>query len=236
VRGTVSTCETYGAEPRGIADRDGDSLHLRTLRAATCTLLVTGCSVGAGSAYVGQWSPREQVDFEVCLQDEAGRCIDTKRVVSQVPGRRFWGVTTTFPAIGASQVQVGDQKSTKFRMEPSLEILKGSGRVAFGVRTSVLIDTGDKQVATALPVTAIGHLSLHPRWAVHAGLGMVPFMRAEDTNAFVGGRGLFGFQYALSKTHSENFIVLSLELDTIYVLFDEPYRSTGLTGHIGLFF
>lgn len=219
--------------------------RLRLLVLALAPL--AGCSIGFGSAYVGQWRPREHVEFEACLQDEAGRCLDTKRVTRRVPGRRYWGLIAMLPgSMGPSMVTHRGEASTQLRVEPSLEYLRGRGRWAIGVRAGAVVEgkTGEADLPedqrdpglASFPVTAVGRVSLLPRLSVHLGLGYSPYSVRGDDRTFVAGRGLAGLQLALSKTHSESFIVLTVEVDRMLVRFDEPYRSTGITGNLGLFF
>jgi hypothetical protein len=197
---------------------------------------LAGCAVGAGSAYVGQWSPREEVEFEACLVDEAGRCVDRKQVIQEVPGRRFWGVIIALPAIGGSSVAQNDTTTSALRVEPSFELLRGSGRWAYGLRASPVIDNADKTVITAAMLTGIGRISVLPRLNLYGGIGFAPYAAGRGQHAFTSERALVGAQLALSKTHAENFIILSVEADTMFIQFDDPYRSSGLTGSIGLFF
>jgi len=201
--------------------------------AALASLALSGCSFGAGSAFVGQWRPHEQIDFDACLVDDAGRCTARKQVTSQVPGRRFWGVITTVTAVGAASVSQADTTTTRARLTPSLEIMKGNGPLAVGVRGSVQLDL---KAAGAVPLVVLGHLSLTDRLSVHLGGGYVPFARQAGENAFVGVQGLAGLQLALSRTHSENYIIMTLEADTTWIAFDQRYRSNGVTGHLGVFF
>jgi hypothetical protein len=231
--------------------------HLRALvlglfaaLSLSSSLALSGCSFGFGSSYVGQWSPRKQVDFEACLRGDpapgAPLCRDRKRVTTDVPGRRFWGVITSVPAVGAAWSQRGGKSSTLLRGQPSIEVLRGQGRWAWGVRAGGIFEDkagAESRVGViAWDVAAMGHVNLLPRLSLYGGLGYVPFARlaapqgvtGESTS--LGGHGVAGLQLALSKTHSESFIVLSLELDRMILAFDETYRSTGLTGHIGLFF
>jgi len=62
------------------------------VRAALLALATTGCTLGAGSAYVGEWRPRTVVDYRVCVEDALGRCASTRDVVTEHAPRRFWGV------------------------------------------------------------------------------------------------------------------------------------------------
>lgn len=193
----------------------------------------TGCSVGVGSAYVGQWRAHDEVEYRACLEDAAGKCVAEKESVKHVPERSYYGVIIPYPALGAARVTHDGDTRTRFRMEPSLEVLRGKGRAAYGVRTGAVLDIRD---AIFVPVMLLGHYSLHERFSVHAGLGGVPYARRGKEEAFLGGRGLLGFQWALGRVRSETYWVFSAEADTTLINFDAPYRATGLTGHLGIFF
>jgi hypothetical protein len=208
---------------------------------------LAGCSVGFGSAYVGQWRPHEHVDFEACLQDETGRCIDTKQVRTHVPGRKYWAVIATLPgSMGGSKATYQGTSTTLLRFEPSFEYVRGHGRWAIGARASLVYEakTGEGELPqdqrhpqlASFPITAVGRVSLLPRLSAHAGLGYSLFSARGDERSAVAGRGLAGVQLALSRTHSESFLVLTVEVDRMFVQLDEPYRSTGVTGNLGLFF
>ena len=204
-------------------------------------LSLTGCAIGGGSAYVGQWRPHDEVEFEACLVDDAGRCTDRKEVVQHVPGRRFWGAIVSFPAMGFAKTSHAGLDKTVMRVAPTLELLRGTGRWAYGLRSGLVIDAvvgmNDKEGgATVLPLEAIGRMAVIDRLSLYGGVGFAPFAQSQGERAFSGEHVLAGLQYALSKTHSENFIILSLEADTMFIQFDDPYRSSGLTGSIGLFF
>jgi hypothetical protein len=222
------------------------------LFALTLAALATGgCSFGFGSAFVGQWSPRKQVDFEACLRDPgappgAAPCRERKTMTTDVPGRAFWGVITTVPSLGASWASYKGNQRSLMRGAPSLEVLRGQGRWAWGVRTGLVLEdevgAEDSQGLFAWDVTAMGHVNLLPRLSLYGGLGYIPYagfsapMGVTGERTSLGGQGLVGVQLALSKTHSESFILLNVELQRMFLSFDETYRSTGLTGNIGLFF
>jgi hypothetical protein len=206
---------------------------VRRLAALAVVAALGACSLGAGSAFVGQWRPHDQVDFDACLVDDAGRCVEHKHAVTHVPGRRFWGAIVTLPAAGAVSVAHDGERVTHVRLEPSLEVLEGDGRVAVGVRAGPTLDLEE---AIAVPVTVIGHLSLSDRLSVHAGAGYSPFAQRASEVSILGARGLVGFQLAISRVQSENFIVVSLEADTMWIHFDRSYRSTAMSGHLGVFF
>lgn len=194
-------------------------------------LALTACSFGFGSAYVGQWRPRTHVDVDACLVDDAGQCRDHKQIVTAEPARRFWGVIVPLPALGAAHIDHAGHTTTSVRAEPGLEILSGYGKLAWGVRGSVLFE--DHTVAT--PITAIGHLSLSPRFGIYAGAGYSPYARIagdhmpSETTA-LGGQVLAGAQIALARA-----LVLSLEADSTWLDVAGGYHSFGLTGQLGLF-
>lgn len=213
--------------------------------------LLSGCAIGFGSARVGQWNPHRQVDFEACLVDSAPaglaatagppRCKDRKQVVSEVPGRRFWGLFLQFPTIGYSRVSHQGESFSATRAVMTLEWLRGVGRWAVGVRGGLLVDSGAKRGderlgMSAAELTALGHLSLVDRLSVYAGLGVLPYAVSRSESTFLGARGVAGVQLALSKTHSENSIMLTFELDRTYLKFEQTYQSTGVTGNLGLSF
>lgn len=133
------------------------------------------------------------------------------------------------------------------RGAPSLEVLRGRGRWAWGVRTGVLLEdvVGTEDMTKgvfAWDVTAMGHVNLLPRVSLYGGVGYIPYaafsapMGEVGEHTSLGGQGLVGMQLALNKTHSESFILLNVELQRMFLGFDDTYRSTGLTGNIGLFF
>lgn len=195
-------------------------------------LLLSGCSIGIGGAYVGKHAPRRDVQVEACLVDDAGACIDRKQIVRDQPARHFWGALLAFPAIGGASVTQNGMKSSEFRAEPSLEVLSGYGRFAWGVRGSWLLDGSSMSV----PITAIGHVSLVPRLGIYAGLGYAPWAqlthdRAASEAAYANARALAGAQIRLAR----NF-ALSLETDSLWLGFDGGYHSYGFTGHLGIFF
>lgn len=238
--------------------------HRLTISALMITA-ISGCSFAGGSAYVGQWKPREHVEFEACLLDPAPpgmrgkeECKDRKKVVTEEPGRRFWGVILAALQFGGSSATFRGETNTQFRFQPSLEVLRGKGRWAYGLRTGFFLESaedepgappppppapGEEEMAppgesvTAWDVMAVGHVALFERLSAYAGLGYVPRAGIYDERTSLGARGLLGVQLGLAKTHSANYIVLTLELDRLYLDFGgDQYRSTGLTGHFGIFF
>jgi len=195
--------------------------------------LMGGCSFGAGSAFVGQWRAHDRVDVDACLVDEAGRCAERKQVTTHVPARAFWGVLIAYPAVGIARISRGDGAATRARLAPSLEMMAGKGRLAVGSRVGAQIELDG---ARAMPIAALGHLSLTERLSVHAGGGYLPYARLHGESAFVGAEALGGFQLAFSRTRSETYIVATLEADATWIGFAQPYRALGLTGHLGIFF
>ena len=205
-----------------------------------------GCSFGIGSAYVGQWRPHDQVDFEACLVDQTGKCVDKKQVVSHIPGRNFWGTIIALPALGAAQVEFKGETSTQIRAQASLEVLKGSGRWAVGIRAG-FVNTSKvgkdangmpfkNGSASSAPIDVLGHLALLDRLSVYGGVGFSPIATIGDQTSSVAGRALAGLQFPLNRTQGETYIMLSLEIAREFFQFDDPYRATGVTGHLGIFF
>lgn len=246
----------------GMASRDlprCSSLAMLATLLALGLALASGCALGMGSSYIGQWKPRQHVDFEACLREPgppgaraATECKERKQVITEEPGRRFWGVIAAPLQFGGASTRFRAEKHTRFRFQPNLELLRGEGRWAYGVRAGLMVEPSDQastdpndppgaEVPTfdtfAVDVTAVGHVALLDRLSLYAGAGYLPYSGFAEETSSLGARGLFGLQLALSKTHSTNFIVLSLELDHFVVQYDEgTYRSTGMSGHIGLFF
>lgn len=203
---------------------------------------LAGCNLGFGSAYVGQWRAHQEVEFEVCLEDEQGRCVETRSVVTEHPAREFWGVAMTFPSIGGSRTFASGLTYDAFRLEGSLEILRGQGRYAYGVRSSVIADLGET-TSVALPITAMGHVGLSERFSAYAGLGWSPHTRIESTDRVIEGtsrsvvRALGGLQIVINRTHGESRFFSAFEIDHMRSTFgDLEYRSLGLMSHLGVSF
>jgi hypothetical protein len=221
------------------------------MRALVMLAVISGCSFGVGSSYVGQWNPRKQVEFEACLVEDApdanapaksATCKDKKQVVKEVPGRKYWGVILPILQLGGARVDFAGKQETVFRIQPAIEYMQGRGRWALGVRTGVLVDSaaqeadGTARVASAMTVALIGHVSIFDQMSLYGGVGYLPYGGTQGERTSVGVQGLGGFQYALNKTHSETFIVFSFEVDQTYLQLDTTYRSMGFTGHFGIFF
>ncbi len=229
--------------------------------AAIAAAALGGCTFGTGSSYVGQWRPRQRVDFEACLREpgppgarQSTECQEKKQVITEEPGRRFWGVILTPMQFGASRVRYRADDDVRFRFQPSMEVLRGRGRWAYGVRTGVMFEPTNQQVEEpppgadpnaeaptldmfAMDVSAVGHVSVLERLSLFAGAGYVPYASYNDELSNVGGKGLLGLQLALSKTHSSNYLILTVELDHyVFRLDDGNYRSSGLSGTLGIFF
>lgn len=218
-------------------------------------LAASGCAVGAGSARVGQWTARRETAFEACLSPYQAPaqipltatsgsapppCSDRKQVSREIPARRFWGAIYQL-ALGYGSTQHGSESFGSFRMSGSLELLRGRGRWAYGVRGGMIGSSApaanDKSGLFGCDITLMGHLSVHERFGLYAGLGYLPYSTVGDDTTFLGGRGLVGLQYALNKTHSDNSMVLTLELDQVRLAdLPSPYRSIGALAALGLFF
>ena len=194
------------------------------------TVALAGCSLGVGSPYVGKHRPAEHVEVEACLVDDAGACSEKKQILSESPARHFWGVVAEFPGVGAAEVTKAGETSTQLRLELSLEVIKGFGKLGLGVRGSWMLDGSEMTT----PLTAIGRYSLSPRLGIYAGAGYSPFSQFRDNGmtetSLLGARVIGGLQVALSRV-----FVLAVEGDTMFVHFDGGYRSIGLSVNLGLF-
>lgn len=215
--------------------------------------LATGCTFGAGSARVGQWVARREPAIEACLASNLAAvqtpttvgglrapCAERKQVVRERPARRFWGVITQAPTIGYASARLGEERFRAFRFAASLEFLRGRGRWAYGLRGGLLADRStatDGRGFLGYDALAMGHLAVTERLSLYAGLGYLPYAKVDEQTTSLGGRGLLGLQLPLNKTHSDNSIVLTLELDHVR-LADLPssYRSFGGVATLGIFF
>lgn len=214
---------------------------------AGVALAATGCSLGAGSAYVGEWRPRAVVDYQVCVEDALGRCAETREVVTEHAARRFWGIHMNLFALGPSMTADERGTTSSFRGESSLEYLRGRGRVAWGIRASFLFDAADGRTLVSTPFTGLGHLSISERLSVYGGLGLSPYNQLQtgstDTTVMLGGstalmgRAVAGAHVVLYKTHGSTRTVLSFEADTLIGRIDGAgYRTSALTSSLGFFF
>ncbi|HEY4177950.1 MAG TPA: hypothetical protein VGM90_13980 [Kofleriaceae bacterium] len=198
-------------------------------------VLLGGCTVGAGSAYVGQWRQHHERVLEACLEDETGACVEHKVVDVDVPARKFWGATLEW------SMGVAADDGAAFRVEYATSFIRGRGRFAWAMRGGVILDV-ERSVSTN--AMAFGYYSLLPRLALRAGLGYVPWamttgpLHPSETHetTHLGGRALVGAQYVVKRSRGENFLVLSLDVDRMYLGFERAREATGVTSSIGLFF
>lgn len=202
---------------------------------------LSGCGIGAGSSYVGQWAPRREVDYRVCVQDAGGRCARTVEVVAERPARSFHGTTVLFPLAGVAAVHERDHgASVAPRMELGLQHVRGRGRFALGGRGSFVLEPslGGSSASgggarSSAPLTALAYASVAERLALHAGLGYAPFTRvarsgSPRTTATVA-RGLVGADVLLLR-RGEMHLATTVEVDTLLELSPfAAYRSTSLT-------
>jgi hypothetical protein len=203
---------------------------------AVLALCNSGCTIGWGSAFVGEWRARKELEYRACLEDEQGRCIKTHEKTKTIPARSFMGVAHSLPAtMGASWVTYQGDTQPKFRAESVLEVLRGRGPWAYSVRFGAAFDV-DKLVAVMVPVTIQGHYALTEKFNLYAGGGWVPFSVRDDERSIIGARGLVGLRWAFANTYQQNFFVLGVEGNTTWVYFDESYLSTGAVGYLGGFF
>jgi hypothetical protein len=207
-------------------------------------LSLGACSFGFGSSYVGQWRERNDVDYEICIEDQAGRCTAEKTITTHRPARRYWGFQMLFPALGIAQGSFGDKDDTAVRFELGAEYLRGRGNHAFGLRVGEVLDAAGAYWFDSPMVTAMGHLGLSDRFSAYAGLGGSPYARLsldlpgtdeqKVESSYVAGRGLAGLQMVIAGNDETRF-TLALEADTLMSRFDgTAFRSSSLTFQLGL--
>jgi len=206
--------------------------------------MLGGCAFGFGSSYVGQWRERDEVDYEICVEDQAGNCTAQKTITTHRPARRYWGMSFLFPGLGLAQGSFGDKDDTAVRFELAAEYLRGRGDLAFGLRVGEILDGAGAYWLDAPMATAMGHLGLSDRFSAYAGLGGSPYARlsldlpgteeALVQHSYLVGRALAGLQMVIAGNDETRF-TLALEGDTIMSRFDgENFRSSGLTFQLGL--
>ena len=203
-------------------------------------LAAPGCSFGFGSSYVGQWRAQEKVRFRVCVEDEdGGGCREEHEVREELPERRFWGAEIFFPNLGPSLSSIDGLDEVRFRLEGGLEFMRGRGRLALGLRATVLAEFGADATALAYPITAIGHYGISDRFSTYAGLGWSPHTSFE-IGAPLGisrrvARAVAGLQVVINQTHGESRFLWTVEIDRMGSLGGSiDYESWGLMSHLGI--
>ena len=212
--------------------------------AALLALVLTGCTFGFGSPYVGQYREREAVEFEICVEDASGECAETSAITRHEPARRFWGVSMSYPMLGVAYPTIDGVTQTALRLELNAEYLRGRGRFAWGVRQSAVLDMGTDFFLTA-PLMLMGHVGFGERFAAYAGAGpsWYNLYQRDDGNemttpfrGYLGGRVLAGLQIVGSRSQRNSRILYSFEADAAAAsISDLSYRSVGFTLSIGLF-
>lgn len=209
---------------------------MRRVSMGLLALCNSGCAVGWGSAFVGEWRARKEIDYRACLEDDQGKCVERIEKTKIIPARSFTGVTHSLPAtMGASWVTYKGETRARFRAESSLEVLQGRGALAYGLRLGAAFDVSDK-VAVMVPLTLHGHYALTDNFNIYGGGGWVPFSQREDERSIIGARGLLGFRWSFANAYRQTFWVLGAEANTTWIHFDESYLSTGTIGYVGAFF
>ena len=207
-------------------------------------LSLGGCAFGFGSSYVGQWRERDQVDYEICVEDQNGNCTAEKTITTHRPARRYWGFQMLFPSLGLAQGRFGDKDDTAVRFEPGFEYLRGRGDLAFGLRVSEVWDGASAYWFSSPMATAMGHLGLSDRFSAYGGLGGSPYARLsldlpgtdeqKVETSYVAGRALAGLQMVIAGNDETRF-TLALEADTMLSRFEgTSFRSSGLSFQFGL--
>lgn len=212
--------------------------------------LLSGCTFGFGSPYVGQWKAREAIEFEVCVENAAGECEQKQQVTKREPNRKFWGFQLSYPMIGVGFPKIGDDQQTSFRMDMNAEYLWGEGNFALGVRHSVVFELNTGNFFLSTPVMLMSHVGLSDRLAAYAGAGYSYYNQYQQSEvqpdgtamvtstdvSYVGGRVLGGLQLVGSRSHRNSRILYTVEADTaLSSIGGQTYRSFGFTLSIGLF-
>ena len=229
IRDTMSIQQASGAGARTTLAR-GVGVLLGLLAGA----LLAGCGVGIGSSYVGQWRERSEVQYEVCIEDEAGQCQTRRAITSHLPARKFWGMKVSYPVLGLASVSRDGESRTLAQLDLSAEYLQGKGRLAGGVRGGLVTHVAS-DIVFAFPVMAMGHVGISERLGLYGGAGYVPYaelLREEmdGITSNLGWRALGGVQIVMNRTHTELRILLNLEADHMVVEFgDFSQESTGLS-------
>jgi len=209
---------------------------MRHFAIAALALGNMGCAIGWGSAFVGEWRARKEIDYRACLEDDRGQCIQRRETTKHLPARAFTGAVLGFPmTMGGAIVRQGGVTSTKLRLEPTLEILRGRGPWALGVRVGAALDIDNPPVAM-FPVTLHGHYAFTENFNAYGGAGWVPFSFHKDEQSIIGARALLGARWSFANIFRQTFWNLGFEANTTWVDFDQPYLSTGMTGYVGAFF
>lgn len=199
--------------------------------------LVQGCTVGAGSTYVGQWTRHERVSFRACAEAEDGSCTKETDVTTTVPARRFGGASITWGAMGMANTWSGDEVTQSFRLVLSAEALAGYGRFALGLRTDFVLDLG---TAILVPVHAVGHVGISERFSAYGAFGWSPqsWLSSDtlgfDTTTSSVIRGLLGLQVVLTRATEETRLYLDFEVDWMHALREVDYDTLGVTVNLGL--
>jgi len=216
---------------------------MRRVALLSC-LTLGGCAFGFGSSYVGQWRERDQVDYEICVEDQNGHCTAQKTITTHRPARRYWGFQMLFPSLGIAQGTYGDKDDTAVRFEPGFEYLRGRGDLAFGLRVSEVWDGASAYWFSSPMATAMAHLGLSDRFSAYGGLGGSPYARLsldlpgtdqqKVESSYLAGRALAGLQMVIAGNQETRF-TLALEADTILSRFEGTgFRSSGLSFQFGL--
>lgn len=203
--------------------------------------LLGGCAIG-GYSTVGPLRAHDRTDYRVCLDASESTCEAHRDVVTRVPQRSFWGIAVAAP-IGRSLVDVGRGVEKTGRIEPCVELLRGRGAFAVGVRLSYAHDTieatqtGTLRSYATLPITVLVHWGVTDWFEVFGGAGISPYNHVfehgvmEDTSV-IGVRGLLGAKVTIHHGRWVN-PYLGAQLDTSVSHFETTYRASALAFSIG---
>lgn len=151
-------------------------------------LVLTGCTVGAGTSTVGIWRPKRVVDTEVCIQEQPGRCTRTTEVARDLPERSFGGGLFSWFNPGYMRVDGATRAPDRFALDSHYEYLRGRGGLGLGARIGANIALGSDAMLFTLPVTLVGHWGFE-RFSVYGGPGYTPYATDRLGMASIERRG-----------------------------------------------
>jgi hypothetical protein len=197
-------------------------------------LVSSGC-LAFGTTQVGRWRAHEAIDHRLCLEDEQGSCVERREITRTYPDRAYGGAAILVPgSMGVALVEHDGDRDIGFRLEGSVEALRGRGRFAYAIRGSYLTEFSASSVTNAAPLTVLGHAAVSERLVLRGGVGYSPYTWRKYAHSsetlFTVGRALLGVDVMLLRRYEEWTIDLVLEADHLVDLASpDRYRSTGLT-------
>lgn len=169
-----------------------------------CSIVFTGCAVGAGGSTVGEWRAKRVVESTVCIETSPGVCAKTIEIGSEQPPRSFGGGIFTFAAPGYAHAQTHGMSESAFVLDGSYEYLRGRGPFAIGARVGLTLVDGQQHTWIVMPVTAMGYWG--GAWgSLFAGVGYAPLAKvsaigSDSTYEHDGVEALVGTRIILRDT------------------------------------